>query len=581
VKPLAYYNEIDPNAAGWLRNLIDAGEISNGVVDERSISELAANDLVGRTRVHLFGGVGGWDVALRLAGWPEGREVWTGSCPCQPYSSAGKGKGNADERNLWPEMFRLIRECRPPVIFGEQVGSSLIVGPSGSIKDVQEVLDRKALFEVLQEFQGESAEPMHRMPERGRADEEAKKLCGSEGQPQAMAKGKSGICFSERRQASGKDARDSVQPDIAGHPESDQCRQVRANGHSVRFDPTPVVERSIAGQDRLDGRVHGGEHAGCSVFAECDGEHLGAEQDFGDCVGDFSEAKGSLERLVYEIGGAAEGTAEPVWFDGIRADLEAEGYTVRTSVLGAHSVGAPHIRQRLYWVAESKRAGVWGSRFGADGTPASGMQVADGERQRLRADAGPVRGNEPCRLPDAQHKRSPIEKSRSELGTQSTAMAVGLRNGILPRLEGHAGHGDNGNEPGRLATLPAGSTPAAGGYGGVALADGRESGDGNPQRRREQRQQSEDAGNNAWSDYAIILCADDRCRRVPAAQSEIQQLVDGLRAGLGRPCPDRFPLAEKTPGRVGRLKGYGNAIVPQVAAEFIRAYLDVAGMEAP
>ena len=49
--------------------------------------------------------------------------MWTGSCPCQPFSVAGKGKGTDDERHLWPALFRLIRECRPSIVFGEQVTS--------------------------------------------------------------------------------------------------------------------------------------------------------------------------------------------------------------------------------------------------------------------------------------------------------------------------------------------------------------------------------------------------------------------------------------------------------------------------
>src|SRR5690606_329182 len=50
---------------------------------------------------------------------------WTGSCPCQPFSSAGKRQGERDKRHLWPEFYRLIAECNPPVVFGEQVASPL------------------------------------------------------------------------------------------------------------------------------------------------------------------------------------------------------------------------------------------------------------------------------------------------------------------------------------------------------------------------------------------------------------------------------------------------------------------------
>lgn len=119
----AYYNEIDPYAAQWLRNLIAGGHIAPGEVDERSIEDVTPDDLRGFTQCHFFAGIGVWSHSLRLAGWPDDKPVWTGSCPCQPFSAAGKGDGFADERHLWPAFFHLISECRPQHVFGEQVAS--------------------------------------------------------------------------------------------------------------------------------------------------------------------------------------------------------------------------------------------------------------------------------------------------------------------------------------------------------------------------------------------------------------------------------------------------------------------------
>lgn len=51
------------------------------------------------------------------------KPAWTGSCPCQPFSSGGKRKGVADERHLWPSFKWLIAQCQPSVVFGEQVAS--------------------------------------------------------------------------------------------------------------------------------------------------------------------------------------------------------------------------------------------------------------------------------------------------------------------------------------------------------------------------------------------------------------------------------------------------------------------------
>ena len=120
----AYYNEIDPFAAQWLRNLISGGHIAPGDVDERSITEVNTDDLRGYSQCHFFAGIGGWSYALRLAGWPDDRSVWTGSCPCQPFSAAGRQRGSDDERHLWPAFFRLIGERRPGKVFGEQVAGA-------------------------------------------------------------------------------------------------------------------------------------------------------------------------------------------------------------------------------------------------------------------------------------------------------------------------------------------------------------------------------------------------------------------------------------------------------------------------
>ncbi|MFN3771606.1 MAG: hypothetical protein ACK4TD_24860, partial [Ectopseudomonas guguanensis] len=96
----AYYNEIDAYAAQTLRNLIAAGLIAPGDVDERSIEDVHPDDLKPYTQCHFFAGIGIWSLAMRRAGWPDDFPGWTGSCPCQPYSKAGKGEGRREHRRL-------------------------------------------------------------------------------------------------------------------------------------------------------------------------------------------------------------------------------------------------------------------------------------------------------------------------------------------------------------------------------------------------------------------------------------------------------------------------------------------------
>ena len=122
-----YYNEYDPAACEWLRELMKKGSIPEGDIDERSIADVGPDDLKRYTQCHFFAGIGGWAYALRLA-QAQDLECWTGSCPCQPFSAAGKKRGTKDERHLWPEFFRLIAERRPPIILGEQVEDAVAHG---------------------------------------------------------------------------------------------------------------------------------------------------------------------------------------------------------------------------------------------------------------------------------------------------------------------------------------------------------------------------------------------------------------------------------------------------------------------
>jgi DNA (cytosine-5)-methyltransferase 1 len=318
----AYYNDNDPKVAAWLRELIADGLLPAGDVDERSIGDVRPRDLIGYTQCHFFAGIGGWPYALRLAGWPDDRPVWTGSCPCQPLSGAGKRQGHADERHLWPAFFGLIAECGPAAVVGEQVASK-------------------------------------------------------------------------------------------------------------------------------DGRE---------------------------------------------------------WLAAVRADLERTGYACGAADLPAAGVGAPHIRQRLFWVAE---------------------RLADACRER--------RDGEPVRLQPGQPREAGAEAAGSG-GDGGLDDAAGARHiGALGHAEG------NSRDEARVRLSGAGREA-----GGLAIAHGAE--------------QQAHPHHGFWDAADWLWCRDGKWRPVE---------------------PGTFPLAHGLPARVGRLRGYGNAIVPQVAAAFVAAWLDTQKNAAP
>lgn len=452
-----YFNEFDKFAASWLRNLFP-----ESVVDERSINDVGRADTAVYKRCHFFGGIGGWEYALQLAGWPEDRPVWTGSCPCQPFSSAGKQKGQEDERHLWPEMFRLIRECRPEVIFGEQVASSEVVGT-----------ELEASFIVA---------------------------------------------------------------------------------------------------------VQAGEYARANKLAK----QLSQSRNF-----HFHKR----------------------WLSGVRSDLEGEGYSMRWKILGAHSVGSPHIRQRLYWVAhmpsqrwnierDEQDASKWSQ--GKTGACCSdgrlGESNCDRRSERFASASSP-------RYRDSVVATGDIHRMAIPHGTELQRITPAGEQSIHERCDRACGMGDTPLES--RQRNPGGLLEAEAGVGGARVFDGSHAigsehagagmdscrlgqsfqsrleghsgnGDGSHESRwlasQEGRSASEAGPANFWSDFRIVHCTDGKARRTGRS---VFPLVNGIPREMGRGQPELGKLVKGARNnRVGRLKGYGNAIVPQVAAEFIRAFLE-------
>ena len=606
----AYYNEIDPFACEWLKNLMDAGEIPYGTIDQRSIEDVQANELAEYTHVHLFAGCGGWPLALRLAGWPDDRPAWTGSAPCQSFSVAGKQQGTSDHRHLWPEMYRLIRECRPPIIIGEQVASSLIVGRSDNQgAKVQEVRDRETILRVLREFQGQQGDVQGMRKEEG-STRKAVASPANVGFFQSVEAQKERIRTCECCETQGEEAWIAVQSRLAGYSESDRCRILRAYGHPLFVGHSAGVERAVDRPHRLKEGVYGGQHQDCFVFDERDGEYMGAREDFGDCVGDHGEEEVSIESLIGEIRGGDESETGRVWLDGVSCDLEKAGYAVGPVVLGAGSVGAPHKRSRLFWVAVAGgAAGEWNAgRFPEAETGIDRAGKLDGGLHFGPEYGGAVDTLAVANGLELRGVASTGQQSIDERDGSVIAVADGESRGFgidggTPR---HAGHVDERGElgtvgitdierscEGRLAIAANGHRHSVDATGGASTV-GHNSGTGLARRPRKpghdgtQQPPAERASDNAWSDFTVAHCRDGKSRRVgrgiqPLAHvvpRDVGRLISRLEGmGVDAGTIERKLLARfrklAAGNRVGRLRGYGNAIVAELGAEFVRTVMEI------
>ena len=388
----AYYNELDPKMAAWLRELIGRGLLPDGDVDERDVRDVEPRDLEGYGQVHLFAGIGGWAYGLRLAGWPDERPVWTGSCPCQPFSVAGAGGGVDDARHLWPAFRWIVAQRRPATVFGEQVASKAGRGWLAGVR-----LDLEAMGYVV-----------------GAAD-----LCAS--------------CVGEK----------------VFHLEAEYLRWIVDSG---------------------DCRVRGRE----------------------DEIRAFAD---HLDRII---------------------------------------AGPPHIRQRLFWVADAEDANGRGRERGTE----------EGTRARELGRGQPSGGCQNGRLADAEDGGLGI--NRSAQGDGGHADERGEVGGL--RDAGGQRRGEARRPRGERKNGPSGHSQA----GGLDHADSP----GRAQLRVAIAETARHAGAErpgGWSNFSLVAFPNGIARRI---EPGLEPLVDGV------------------PARVGRLRGYGNAIVPQVAAEFVRAFME-------
>lgn len=542
----AYYNEIDPHAAQWLRKLIADGHIAPGDVDERSIVEVRPDDLRGYEQCHFFAGIGGWSLALRLAGWPDHRPVWSGSCPCQPFSSAGNKKGKADERHLFPVWFRLIKAVQPAIIFGEQVASAI---GHGWLDDVAEDLESVRFTDNRENmYRMQDPETFDRVSEilwsvkRGRSPslqslpagirEEVAQFIGRiQGSAKEKAQGsrqslsarmdmpQQGNLFGIGVPQAVREEGDSIQPDkiypsaIRTHQQGGvRSEWVPAGQHPISGEE---VQRPVTRQDRPEEGIRLRECADSGLCGERSNGGLGRR-----CFQTNHEKVDGEINVGQEPCAAKKTGIQPQtgfthgWLDDVYQGLEGEGYAVGAADLPACGAGAPHRRQRLFWVANAKsKRGCW-RESRPDGTTKLGRS---GETDWM---ANSHRSEQQTR------DRITRTKRQEDVGCLGAHGLMG--NPYITGLEGRSN--DTPEYSSQRAVRP--SSP--------------------------------------WGQLEWLTCSDGKSR---PSQPGIFPLVDGIPKGLVRGgdrsmAPDANQSAE---ARTMRLKGYGNAIVPQVAALFITA----------
>jgi DNA (cytosine-5)-methyltransferase 1 len=395
--PTAFYNDVDPYVTAWTRNLIAAGQIAAGVVDERSIRDLRAADVASYRQCHFFSGIGTWSRALRDAGWPDDVPVWSGSCPCGPWSQAGQKRGFDDEQHLWPEWFRLIRACRPPVVVGEQVASKdglawldvVLADLEGAAYAVRAVdtcaagygaahLRQRLYFVAVARERGREVVGAARLHDRGQSgDDAARRRAADGGAPVVLPDA------ADARRALAQDA-GADRGDASARAEADVGRpagdlEPQRGGPDDGACAVPDAERVVRHEGRIGG-PHGRPEVEPDRHGEADGE-AAAHGDGCGCLGYSVElGDAGLARGGRDAGALprAEGVGEAEWIEA--RDL-------------AHEPLAPGAADRVVGVvgvvdeAEVVR--------GAAGAAGDGSGFRPGDRIRIDGDpswGGAVRG---------------------------------------------------------------------------------------------------------------------------------------------------------------------------------------------
>ena len=519
-----YYNEWDKGAAAWLRELIKAGHIPPGIVDERSITEVKKEDLAGFTQCHFFCGIGGWPLALRLAGFPEETPLWTGSPPCQPFSVAGKQLGQLDERHLAPTFMRLVDQCKPPLLFGEQVAAAINKRDEQGMYGLppDKIID--GVSEILGEVSGWAPSIMQRMPEGIRKRLEGNALRGHQETASAEQTGGERLCCAVPHREPGKilDCRmpsqvceegGTIRPGSVRSPDSreDAERCVRIEQNPIRPDISKTDSlHSVSGQDRSGRAVHDRQCADSLLGHQRTIRGLGRTDGIETLLRLIDEAgtPNSEREIASIVDRATEVSTGSGWLDDLFAELERQGYACGSAVLPAASVGAPHKRDRLF--------------FGASLVVHAHNEYLSSARHGERITDAEWTGTTSGSMAHTDDARPQGRGGMPERADKQPAGASGMAGSMAHAPSERQSHGRSG---------PALTESSA--HGG------------------ESRNAGTDSHHGFWSDADWLGCRDGKFRPVE---------------------PGTFPLVDGISARVGRLRGYGNAIVPQVAAEFIKAF---------
>ena len=477
-----WHNDSDPFACEWARNLIADGIVPPGVVDCRDIREVKADDLGEYAQCHFFSGILGWPLALRLAGVGPDAPLWTGSCPCQPFSAAGKRKGEADDRHLWPEFLRLIALRLPPVLLGEQVASA---DGRRWLAGVRADLERLGYAVGAADLPAAGVGAPHIRQRLFFGAVRWGDPDGVRGVPSSVR-----LADSERaeRGAAGRGGIDEQHGQDGGRREA-------AGGLAVRGDAGRMAD------------LHGARHEGAGrgrVAGGAQGGRPHAEHPLRD---------GSAGGLGHaHLGAGGQGRE-----DGGGGDPGGD----------AHEGGGPRGDGFPGGMGHAERAGVRGGGSGAAGGAAGGVPE-EARQQRLRPDAGAASGD-----------------------------GGGMGHPDGGRFVGDSERDERAERGGVVPSGPDAVRPS--------LGDA-------PARK---------PLSTAWAGSWLLPCRDGRTRRVgpglfPLAHG-IPRRTGHLVAGLVElgvdPIAARRIVALAKRNRTGRLRGYGNAIVVQAAATFVRAFL--------